>query len=414
MSDNKGVSIPKSIKDLVKRLRNYPYKYYFTDDELKKYGFKEKIEWPDKPIIFASKGEGILSVMAFGACIGSVNVYDDKWNGFDIEEVKSFADYLEPNKSDQDYYSNEHDAVFYLPERLLKVEAYKNNRKKNIEDLLFDKKGIANSAVALLNNSTYLDLMICAAYIRFMRRSKDRLYDVSERSMQSIISRINMDNEQKQDICWLDVEYKFEIIRDGKRKKPSVDFVVFDKNDESFGLIEFKYQGQSMDDGTKNSLYNHLIDFQIMTNEDTNRLKILNELFKYSRVLKELRIIDNKTFIKIENLQKQQSKGKLWCGFLFVDHKAKNTNRNHIPMIMEDRIIYDCCKQICEKKYKDKFTTEFLQNVRFQHIDFTGVNECKIQMNDKLCCIINSNINRINKKLSLNLDIQQYSIKCSH
>ena len=412
MSDNKGVSIPKSIKNLVKYLRKYPYKYYFTDDELKEYGFKEKIEWPDKPIFFASKGKGIISVMAFGGCIGSINVYDDKWNGFDIEEVKSFANYLWPNKSNHDYYLNEHDAVFYLPKSLLQDEVYKKNTKETFENLLYDKKGTANSAVTLLKNSTYLDLMICAAYVRFMRRSKESFYDVSERSMQSIISRINMDNEQKQDICWLDVEYKFEIVRDGKVKTPSVDFVVFDKNDESFGLIEFKYQGQSMDATTKNSLYNHLIDFQIMTNEDTNRQKILNELFKYSRVLKELQIIDNKTFIKIENLQKQPSKVKLWCGFLFVDHKDKNTNREYIPMIMEDRIIYDCCKQICEKK--DRFTTEFLQNVRFQHIDFTGVNDCKIQMNDKLCCVINSNINRINKKYDLDLDIQQYSLKCSH
>ena len=68
MQDSRVRRIIKYLKD------TYTFKYAFSDDELRKYGFtnwKIKSEWLQKPIFFSpNKRKNSLTVMAFGGCIG--------------------------------------------------------------------------------------------------------------------------------------------------------------------------------------------------------------------------------------------------------------------------------------------------------------------------------------------------------
>ena len=234
---------------------NYIFEYTLTEKELEKYGFLySKIKWTSKPIVFASgENDNIIEVMAYGGCIGKIFLDDagDRFlNDKEIEEVEEYAKYLSPIRVQDEYYKNRNNHYIYLPEKF--IEKYSKKGRERIQMLI---KG-TNTASQLLLNKEYLDLMVCAAYVRYMHRTTKSMLDVSERSMQSMIARDNMDNPGMSNLIVIDLEYKRELAG----KKPSVDFVVLDKNGDSFGLIEFKYQGKSMNSNDKNSLTEHFID----------------------------------------------------------------------------------------------------------------------------------------------------------
>lgn len=360
---------PNAYKVIQYLKNNYTFEYTFDKEELEKYGFlNPKMQWLSKPIIFASgETDNTLEVMAYGGCIGRISLDDDGSRCFSDEEIKDimeYAKYLSPKEKTDEYYQNQHKHYIYLPEKF--VNKYAKEGKARMLRLLDG----TNTVNQLLLNKEYLDLMVCAAYVRFMHREAQYMVDVSERSMQSMIARSNLDNCNESNMIVIDVEFKEKI--DGKT--PSVDFVVMDKKGKSFGLIEFKYQGESMNPNDKNSLTEHFRDFRAMITE--RKTEIVNRLIGYTMNAIAYGIIDDleakKTVDLIkERYEKGQLQNILWCGFYFVDDKSKKTKRKIEGkvkgMLMEERIECDCRMQILDVFEDDLLKSEL--EVRYQHSD---------------------------------------------
>ncbi len=347
-------TINETVKEVIKYLL-YDYKFdcLFTEEELKKLGFlySDDIKWPDNPIIVESGEGGFngIQFIAFGGVIGEIS-FDNPENKFSSkiqEKIREHAKYLAPNKANQEWFIDGYGHKFVLPKKL--VERYSGNRTEIVKKAISDK-----TSQELLTDKKYLDLIIGAALVRWMSRDEGVMTDVGERSMQSIIARANLDNQNDNNLIVVDVEYKIKL----SKKNPSVDFVVFDKKDSSIGLIEFKYQGESMDKGTKNSLTEHFNDFVEMI--CTNKNEIINDVTTFRDAMVEYEILDKKISGKKSD--------KLWCGFYFVSEKEKKTSRNHVQMKLVDRIEYDCKEQL-QNIYNGEISSEI--DVRFQHTDIS-------------------------------------------
>ena len=390
--DNNNKQVKAKVKTFVDYLLNeYEYSYFFTEKDFEDVNLKnfrrKDFKWPVNPIIFSSgKEDDEIRILAYGGCIGTISMKDS--NRFlDVNEIIDFIKCLSDGKTP---YKDKHNNNYWLPNKF-KINYSKYIKNNNIEEKNDEKFEIivANDIVnncpspeTLTTNNKkdlkyYLDLLICAAYIRFMHRSKQKMIDISERSMQSIIARINLNNQWYQNIVCVDVEFKTVIKKINndnteKNKTPSVDFVVIDKQDKSFGLIEFKYQGKSLDKNKKNknkddnSLAEHCSDFRIMLS-DEYREKIVNKLIKHTKLLIELDIIKD---AKVKKIIDDININNLWCGFYFVEDKERSTKRNNKFMNLGDRIVFDCYNQIICNKEFDK---QFLQDIKFQNSDTCDV-----------------------------------------
>ncbi len=292
--------------------KDYRYEYCFTESELAKYGFRRELlglKIPENPIIFESAEKGFygLRVIAFGACIGripfseNINLpYDSKM----IDELKKLLQYLDKTVDG-------HNNRIYLPKSFCEKyisATYKGRVAEKLEKALKEK-----SINEVMMDDDFLNHLVCAAYVRYMRRSKNNMVDFSERSIQSLIARHSLDKQINKQIV-IDVEYKIKL----SKKIPSVDFVVLDLSDRSLGLIEFKYQGQSMNPKDKNSLTEHLLDFQEMI--DTKAQTIKDDMA--SQVMHLL----SAGVIKAKDINVEKGKdisgdffSKIWCGFYFVE-----------------------------------------------------------------------------------------------
>ena len=424
------------IVELIESLKNeYEFLYYYSHDELENMEFElSKAAIDDKfllhPIYFATgEKKDVISVMAFGGCIGWILLEDKEFmvqiDSTKREKIMSFAKYLSPKNAEDICYINEHKHKIFLPKKFVEESGYSNKGKTLMEDLL-NKETSVNQ---ILCNKKYLDLMVCAAYVRYMHRRleekkgcadeenrKTEMYDTSERSIQTVIARKNLDNAKNQNLLVIDIEFKQSYIdknNNNERVTPSVDFVVLDKEKKTFGLIEFKFQGKSMDPKDKNSLTKHFKDFANLIH--FKQEKIVKRLIEHTEVLVKKNILEEAYDGEIEgilneikeNVSKEHAskenapKELLWCGFYFVDkkwdeklnkkiqkmEKVKNTSRDGKKMFMEDRIAYDCYEQIInakddqekEKKQqkeqgkeREKEFIKFgidLSHVRFQHAD---------------------------------------------
>lgn len=420
----------KTIQEIIQYLKNeYTFPYYYSKEELKCMNFELSkaaidFEFLPHPIYFASgENEKVISVMAFGGCIGWILLDDEdskeQIDSKNREKIMAFAKYLSPKNAEDTCYINEHKHKIFLPKKFVEKSEYSNNGKARMERLL-DTETSVNQ---ILYNKEYLDLMVCAAYVRYMHRKledkkscadknnrKTLMYDTSERSIQTVIARKNLENAKHQNLLVIDIEFK-QSYKDGNKKKvtPSVDFVVLDKEKKSFGLIEFKFQGKSMDPKDKNSLTAHFEDFANLIH--LRQEKIVKRLVQHTKLLLENKIMEvhDKGEIMgiLDEIEKNAKKDVLWCGFYFVDNKQgkvmdeefhemeqiKYTSRDKNRMTMNQRINYDCYYQIvqCDDGSQDNKSAENkeqeyikfgidLKNVRFQHSDIMDVNFWKLCM----------------------------------
>nr|MCR5733697.1 hypothetical protein [Lachnospiraceae bacterium] len=186
-----------------------------------------------------------------------------------------------------------------------------------------------------------------------MRRKGDKTLDYDERNIQCLIVKKNWETISEHSQVIIDVEYKLKLSK--RSKTPFVDFVVIDKNDRSIGLIEFKYQGISMDPDSLNSLSAHYEDFKSMIIDERTRIVTdvknhVNRLADYN-VLKDDKI---KSFLCTSD-----GEIKLWCGFFFLGDKSRKSKRragkpdSGKEIGLFDRIIDDYQDQISDENEVD-------------------------------------------------------------
>ena len=343
-------------------VKEYKYAYYF---ETSQFGNDlKKLIWPDNPIVLASGKNDLIEVMAFGGCIAVIDCNNFNRFMLNSKKVKSFIKYLGDRENRYKVYYGKAKTTYneyYLPEKFIKKYLDKDDNF-NADSITDDIINNCPTPASFSDDNKdklqkCLDLLVCAAYVRFMHRSKNEMTDVSERSMQTIIARKNIDIGHKSDFVFIDTEFKIQIKKENEEKTSSVDLVVLDKKRKAFGLIEFKYQGKSMDKDDKNSLTVHCDDFKIMLEKQKD--VILEKLKKFTVQLIDLDIITDGKVKQSVNETKE-----LWCGFYFISNKDNNTARNHVTMSLDERIAKDYQDQVIEK-----FEPKFLEFVKFQHVD---------------------------------------------
>lgn len=217
-------------------------------------------------------------------------------------------------------------------------------------------------------NSELLDLSVFAAYTRYLNRSEYKTYPTypQEKSIQCVIAKNSMlsgvwKNEESS-LVVIDVETH---LFDEGSEHPRADYVVFDGT--SFGLIEFKYLGQSMD-SKANSLRKHYDDFKKAMNPRNGR-KLFELLKMKLSYLLEYGLIDESWHEKgREFLDRDYDSSVLWCGFYFLGDKSDISGK--YKDIVEDRI----SKQLKPVIGKDP--------VRFQISDIKadGIDDIKMDM----------------------------------
>ena len=359
------------IKDFVNYLVNkYKFEYRFGPEDFKN-GELKNVSWPNNPIVLASgktDNNNIIGVMAFGGCIGIIDCNSP--NVFLVEsKVDNFVKYLgEGDNRHQDGHGNH----YLLPDRFSKeYNNYfnRNYKKQDLKEMII--KECPTPETFSKDNTKKLkkclDFLVCSAYIRFMHRSKNNIVDISERSMQTIISRKNGVEMQNSELMFIDTEFKIQIEDDDVKvnKTPSVDLVVLDRKDKAFGLIEFKYQGESMEPSSKNSLTEHYNDFKKILTKPNNKHNIIKRLKEYTLLLVELGLIRDEYLEPIIN-----NINEIWCGFYFVENKGKKTRRQNKQMRLEDRIYVDCYTQILDIFGDDK---DILKSIRIQNSDLNNL-----------------------------------------
>ncbi|MCR5451414.1 MAG: hypothetical protein K6F00_02165 [Lachnospiraceae bacterium] len=409
----------EKIRNLVKYLINeYEYNYYFSGEEIKNKDFFEQEfvkRWDNEflqekiknPIIIESGEAGFngVQLIAFGGCIGKID-FDDVDAVFSLDEkkkIREFTKYLSPNPKygeKSKYYEvkyprnykeknidyKRHDR-YILPDKFMSDypdDAEGKPRREQIEKMLKNKK------IETFRNKNFLDMVICAAYIRFMRRTHAKITDLHERSIQSIIARKNYNlyykNNIKTSLVVIDVEYKHKIKNQNEEKTPSVDFVVFDRENKSIGLIEFKYQGKSMNKEDKNSLKDHNEDFQDLLGAKS---EVLSEIKTHIDRLSDCGVIS-------DLLNPEDELCELWCGFYFVSDNDRKSGRKidnkFTRMLLEERLKYDCYDQIVSKHEKD---LKGLDKVRIQSSkleDICADNDQSIEMDNNVWNYVKDNI----------------------
>ena len=159
-----------------------------------------------------------------------------------------------------------------------------------------------------------------------------------ERRVQQLVAKqyqthtgIFKDNQK---LIITDIEFGMQIRKDGKNKICKPDFVAFDG--ERFGLIEMKYDGQSMGNGAENSLDVHFLDFYnaIEPSEQEKRykecLRRLEILLTCGVIKEEIDSVNWKNRLeecskKIEN--KQLPQDLFWVGFIFIGGDRKKISK---------------------------------------------------------------------------------------
>ncbi len=164
----------------------------------------------------------------------------------------------------------------------------------------------ANSTERLLMMSDYIKLATKAAKIR---------YKGKERSVETEILKKFM-KRGKRDWCVVDMEFfpskqlfpsEQHKIRNGKP-----DLVVYDYKKNQFGVVELKYNNQSVDNIGK-----HLKDFKFISD---NSKKFNNEMIRRVSWLEEFGLIENITDgFNLNN--------HVWYGFLFVGEDPEKSKK---------------------------------------------------------------------------------------
>lgn len=174
-------------------------------------------------------------------------------------------------------------------------------------------------------DSNYLKLALTASYNK-MRNDGD---DPGERKIQTRIAKNQIKSMPGESLLVTDIEYKMRLSDNRPKKKSGknkhhgkADFVVFDG--ESIGLVELKYNNKSMEQGSENSLYEHMLDFyDVITFSPED---IIKECIRRIKVMAKHGVIcdDWNNYIRKfeEKAEKNAYKDMIWCGFVFANFDA--------------------------------------------------------------------------------------------
>lgn len=325
-------------------------------DVLLKY---KDLDTGDKPIVIVGPAGNnkTLRVYAYGGLIGEIAInsrFDCKIaNSMSVinkeskEKAYSYGKYL------LQYFVNGQGYKFCPPNSLFGDDKYGNKCRmvelagKQYEGLYhyFEEVVTSNQPKKeILCDETYLDLIVSAAKTRFVHKTKEGTEYPQERSIQTKIAKLNMKKPCLDgNMIVVDMESTIKIKEDEKEKNAEIDFVLFDGS--SFGLVEFKYRGESMGKNSANSLIVHYDDFEsiINTKKDEDKWKTIGELLRRVNYLLEYKLIDEGWKDKINELKEKCKKGGtfdsklLWCGFYFVESGNKNIE-NEIELQIKDKI----------------------------------------------------------------------------
>lgn len=168
----------------------------------------------------------------------------------------------------------------------------------------------------LISDPVYLDMACLAAYNWSFNKKKNK--KIGERGVQTHIARRCMDEKPGDGLIVTDIEFTMGGVSDGE-----VDFVLFDG--KRFGLVELKYNAESMGSGQDNSLYDHMCDFYKVLSDNEKSKEQLKQCLYRAEILsrKGIEVISNdwnpvfgEMIDSIEN--EADPKRLMWCGFLFV------------------------------------------------------------------------------------------------
>lgn len=324
---NADIKVNEKVKMYLNEL-NYGYQFpYLFEGE--KYGLVNNLNKLDRPILILgpendNKYKGEMRIWAYGGSIASVDTEKGSVKMLDRGK-EEYANYLKDgfrnNKINPEEFWQD-GLLDYLDEPAdLK---YTRLLRENI-----DRSGHIDQ--------TLFDLSVFAAYTRYLNRETYKKYPFypQEKSIQCVIAKNNMLNSRYKkgsgSLLVIDVETHL-FSKDGRH--PRADFVVFDG--DSFGLIEFKYLGKSMDKPT-NNLKKHYEDFsEAMSSEYAS--KLFGQLKMKLQYLMSYGIIDESWQDKCEEMYtRKYDKSVLWCGFYFLGD-ADDLPGKKKP-IVKDRII---------------------------------------------------------------------------
>lgn len=330
--------INERVKNYLQYLsREYVFPYRFSGE---KYGLVNELNILDRPVLILGpendeKYKGRMRVWAYG---GSIAEIDTATGRICLKGTKDYAPYLRDG-----FYNGEKIPEAFLQEGLFdKANAATHEATEERYDRLvkeFKKEKQEKIDPELLN------LCVFSAYTRFLSRKQLKTIPTypQEKSMQCVIAKNSMLNSRWKksgtSMVVIDVETHLPA---KEREHPRADFVVFDG--ESFGLIEFKYLGKSMD-GKDNNLKKHYDDFAYAMSDD-HAGRLYRRLQMKLQYLMDYGIIDQSWYTKgEEKCKKPYKKSVLWCGFYFLGDVTDIPGEKHTKKIVRDRI---------EKQLKDE------------------------------------------------------------
>ena len=300
------LSINEEVKNYLNQLsRQYEFHYMFTGE---KYGLVNNLNVLKKPLLIlgpedaSKKYEGKMRLWAYG---GSIATIDTKTGDVVLSKgSKGYVPYL------QDRYKNKKlsPEVFCQEGLFDGLDMPADEKYKKLLKIHDKKSGRIDSE--------FLDLSVFAAYTRYLNRSVHKTYPSypQEKSIQCVIASMleSIWKENEKNMVVIDVEtHLFK----KKNEHPRADFVVFDG--KSFGLIEFKYLGMSMD-RKENNLKKHYEDFVRAMKPENGRM-LFEELKMKLKYLMDYGLIDQSWQEKVKEIcRKGYDESVLWCGFYFL------------------------------------------------------------------------------------------------
>ena len=306
MTDFFDIKVNQDVKDYLQWLnKEYEFRYMFIGE---KFELVNNLNILKKPILILGpenddKYKGKIRIWAYGGSIAEIDTASGNIKLAD--NIKDYRVYLE------DGYKNKK----RKPECFYR-EGLFDDLDKPAEDKFLNLITSHNKDKQTKIDPLLLDLCVFAAYTRYLSRRIYKSYPTfpQEKSIQCVLAKNNILNSvynpDKESLVVIDVETHLFIKED---KYPRADFVVFDG--KSFGLIDFKYLGQSVDGDSLKKHYNDFI--KAMSKENG---KLLFERLKMKLKYQiEYGLIDESWYDKsIEMLNKTYDDSVLWCGFYFL------------------------------------------------------------------------------------------------
>ena len=330
--------IKDKIRDIIKELVNYRFKdeYRFESSVSDLHSLMKDANALECPVMIIAPEEcpedddGELRVWVYGGCIATISTRTGK---VEVKPHKNISDSQRKRNTELCKYVKEspgrettpYDYGKYLYDGFIdgNGNGYRLSRGMKAKYASKDRLGAYKAYESLVSEhkndgikEELLDLMTYAAYTRWLCREEgsDTPRYAGEKMIQCAIAKKSMANDkyapEERSAVIVDIEYHFL-----GEKKSRADFVIFDG--KSFGLVEFKYLGKSMDNLTK-----HLEDFNKVLRDKSKGEDIIDELIRKTGILCRYGVLDSSWERAIrsfkENEKKHTSGKHLWCGFYFL------------------------------------------------------------------------------------------------